>query len=167
LAAKLMGSRSIEERIREIAEKAAKENKVDIVHLEIAGTKRNQILRIFADKEGGITVEDCSKVSRSIEKVMDADDFMPAAYVLEVSSPGLDRELYSLNDFVKFSGKAAKVKMKADFEGPKSLNGKIVTVNGAEIAFDDRTAGEIVFPYSSVKKANLKVDFEQELNRRK
>ena len=161
-----MGSGTVEERIREIAIKAATENQVEFVHLEIAGTKRNQIVRVFADKEGGITIEDCSNVSRSIEKVMDAEDFMPAAYVLEVSSPGLDRELYSVEDFAKFAGKLAKVKMRADFEGPKALNGTIVTVDRDRITFDDRTTGEVIFPFSSVAKANLKIDIDQELNRR-
>ena len=161
-----MGSGTVEERIREIAIKAATENQVEFVHLEIAGTKRIQIVRVFADKEGGITIEDCSNVSRSIEKVMDAEDFMPAAYVLEVSSPGLDRELYSVEDFAKFAGKLAKVKMRADFEGPKALNGTIVTVDGDRITFDDRTTGEVIFPFSSVAKANLKIDIDQELNRR-
>ena len=161
-----MGSDSIEERIRGIAVSAAKESGVDFVHLEIAGTKRNQIVRVFADKEGGITLEDCSNVSRSIEKVMDAEDFMTAAYDLEVSSPGLDRELYSIADFAKFTGKLAKVKMKAEFEGPKALNGRIVKVEGDEIVIDDRTAGEVIFTYPYVAKANLKIDIDQELNRR-
>lgn len=161
-----MGSGSTEERIRQIAIEAAKENNVEFVHLEIAGTKRNQVVRVFADKEGGITIEDCSNVSRSIEQVMDAEDFMPGAYVLEVSSPGLDRELYSVEDFSKFAGKLAKVKMKSDFDGPKALNGRIVAVDGHDITFDDRTAGEVVFSYTSVAKANLKIDIEQELNRR-
>ena len=161
-----MESRSIESKIREIALKATKDNGVEFVHLEIAGTKRNQVVRIFADKEGGITIDDCSNVSRSVEAAMDADDFMPGAYVLEVSSPGLDRELYSLADFEKFAGKAAKVKMKPDFDGPRSLNGKIVSVADGHIVFEDRTNGEIAFPYDSVSKANLKVDIGQELNRR-
>jgi ribosome maturation factor RimP len=161
-----MESRSIEGRIKEIALKAAADCGVEFVHLEIAGTKRNQIVRIFADKEGGITIEDCSNVSRAVEAVMDADDFMPAAYVLEVSSPGLDRELYSLADFEKFAGKLAKIKMKPDFDGPKALNGRIVKIEGSDISFNDRTAGELVFPYESVAKANLKIDIEQELNRK-
>lgn len=161
-----MEPRSIESRIKEIALKAAAECGVEFVHLEIAGTKRNQIVRIFADKDGGITIEDCSNVSRAVEESMDADDFMPASYVLEVSSPGLDRELYSLSDFEKFAGKLAKIKMRPDFVGPKSLNGLIVKVEGDEITFDDRTAGLIVFPYDSVAKANLKIDIQQELNRR-
>ena len=157
---------SIEARIREIAVRATADNGVEFVHLEIAGTKRNQIVRIFADKAGGITIEDCSNVSKAVEATMDAEDFMPAAYVLEVSSPGLDRELYSLADFEKFAGKLAKLKMKPDFEGPKALNGRIVKVEGVEITFDDRIAGELAFPYESVAKANLKIDIEQELNRR-
>lgn len=161
-----MEFRSIESRIREIAERAAVENGVEFVHLEIAGTRRNQVVRVFADKEGGITIEDCSKVSRSIESIMDADDFMPGAYVLEVSSPGLDRELYSLADFEKFAGKLAKVKMARGFEGPQALNGRIIRVEGDRIFFDDRTAGEVVIPYSSVAKANLKIDIDEELNRR-
>jgi len=161
-----MESRSIESKIKEIALKAAKENGVEFVHLEIAGTKRTKVVRIFADKEGGITIEDCSNVSRSVEAAMDADDFMPGAYVLEVSSPGLDRELYSLADFEKFAGKAAKLRMKPDFDGPKALNGKIVSVSNGEILFEDRTSGEIAFGYDSVAKANLKIDIGQELNRR-
>lgn len=160
-----METRSIETRIREIAVKAATESHVEFVHLEVAGTKRNQMVRIFADKEGGITIEDCSNLSRAVEAAMDADDFMPAAYVLEVSSPGLDRELYSIADFEKFSGKLAKVKMSAKFEGPKALNGRIIRVEGDEIVFEDRSEGELVFPYASVAKANLKVDFDQELKR--
>ncbi|MEO5860353.1 MAG: ribosome maturation factor RimP [Pyrinomonadaceae bacterium] len=161
-----MESRSIEGKIREIAVKATAHCGVDFVHLELGGTKRNQIVRIFADKEGGISIEDCSNVSKAVEAAMDADDFMPAAYILEVSSPGLDRELYSLSDFEKFTGKLAKIKMKPGFEGPKALNGRIIKVEGSAITFDDRTASELVFSFESVAKANLKIDIEQELNRR-
>jgi ribosome maturation factor RimP len=161
-----MQSRSIEERIKEIAKKAAADNGVEFVHLELAGTKRNQVVRVFADKEGGINIEDCSKVSRSIEAEMDADDFMPGTYVLEVSSPGLDRELYSLADFERFAGNLAKVKMRPDFEGPKSLNGTIVSVLDGDIVFEDRTAGTLTIPYASVAKANLKVDIGRELNKK-
>jgi len=161
-----MQSRSIEERIKEIAKKATADNGVEFVHLELAGTKRNQVVRVFADKEGGINIEDCSKVSRSIEAEMDADDFMPGTYVLEVSSPGLDRELYSLADFERFAGNLAKVKMRPDFEGPKSLNGTIVSVLDGDIVFEDRTAGTLTIPYASVAKANLKVDIGRELNKK-
>ena len=66
----------------------------------------------------------------------------------------------------KFAGKAAKLRMKPEFDGPKALNGKIVSVSDGEILFEDRTSGEIAFGYDSVAKANLKIDIGQELNRR-
>ena len=105
-----METNSIATKIGTIAESAASEKGLEFVHLELAGTKRNQVIRIFIDKPGGVTVEDCSEMSRGVEAAMDADDFMPGPYVLEVSSPGLDRELYSLADFVRFAGSKAKAR---------------------------------------------------------
>lgn len=159
-----MESNPIGSKVRNIAEKAAAELGLEFVHLELAGTKRNQVLRVFIDKPGGVTVEDCSNVSREIEAVMDADDFMPGPYVLEVSSPGLDRELYSLSDFVKFVGNKAKAKVNVDGKA-KSYNGRIVAVDGDEITFEDRSEGEVKFPYSAVSKANLKFDIQDDFKK--
>ena len=156
---------SIDSKIRNIAEKAAAESGLEFVHLELAGTKRNQVVRIYIDKPGGVTVEDCSDVSRNVEAAMDADDFMPSAYVLEVSSPGLDRELYSLADFQKFIGSKAKAKVRGSDGNAKSYNGRILAVDGDEITFEDRTEGEVRFPHSAVTKANLKFDIQDDLKR--
>ncbi|MCV4755011.1 ribosome maturation factor RimP, partial [Escherichia coli] len=76
-------------------------------------------------------------------------------YVLEVSSPGLDRELYSIGDFVRFAGRQAKVRMKPDFQNAKAFIGKIEAVEGDEIIFHDRQAGTVRIPYSGIAKANL------------
>lgn len=156
---------SIDSRIRNIAERATDEKGLEFVHLELAGTKRNQVVRIYIDKPGGVTVEDCSDVSRSVEAAMDVDDFMPSPYVLEVSSPGLDRELYSLADFRKFTGSKAKAKVRDADGNAKSYNGRILAVDGDEITFEDRSEGEVKFPYSSVAKANLKFDIQDDLKR--
>ena len=156
---------SIDSKIRGIAEKAAAEKGLEFVHLELAGTKRNQVVRIYIDKPGGVTVEDCSDVSRSVEEAMDGDDFMPGPYVLEVSSPGLDRELYSLADFQRFVGNKATAKVRSAEGGAKSYNGRIVAVDGEEITFEDRSEGEVKFPYSAVTKANLKFDIQDDLKR--
>jgi len=161
-----MGSVSIEEQIREIATTLANENALELVHAEVAGSKRNPSVRIFIDKEGGVTIEDCTNFSRKIEAVLDADDFIPTAYVLEVSSPGLERELYSLQDFIKFSGSLAKVKTNQPINGQKTFSGRIVSVKGAEIIFFDKTNGEVSFPYNAVAKANLEIDLEEELKRK-
>ncbi len=76
----------------------------------MVGTQRKPSVRIFIDKPEGVTLDDCSNMSRRVEAVLDAEDFIPTAYNLEVSSPGLERELYSLKDFEKFAGNLAKVK---------------------------------------------------------
>ena len=156
---------SIEEQVREIAVRAAEENGLEFVHTEVAGTNRNLTIRVFIDKEGGVMHEDCALVSRKIETILDGGDFVPSAYLLEVSSPGLERELYSLQDFKKFSGSLAKVKTETAIDGQKNFRGRIVEIENEEIVFNDKTRGTVRFPYSAVAKANLEIDIEEELKR--
>ena len=156
---------SIEEQIREIAVQAAQKNALEFVHSEVAGTKRNLIVRVFIDKEGGVTHEDCALVSKQIGDVLDNQDVFPLSYTLEVSSPGLERGLYSLEDFKKFAGHHAKVKTEKAFDGQKNFRGRIVGIENNDIIFDDKTNGNVRFPYLAVAKANLEVDLEEELKR--
>src|SRR5436305_14353671 len=114
-----MESSSILERIEKIARAAAADSGVELIHVELAGIKRDQVIRIYIDKEGGVTIEDCTNVSHAVETVLDVEDFIPGKYVLEVSSPGIERQLYSLADFVKFAGQLAKVMTKADIDGQR------------------------------------------------
>ncbi len=161
-----MENASIEERIREIAAGAAKKNGVEFVHCEIVGAKRNMTVRVFIDKSGGVSVEDCATVSRSMEETLDADDFIPSTYLLEVSSPGLERELYSVADFKRFAGQKVKVKLASAVNGQKVFVGKIEGVDGKDILLSEKTHGEIRFPHGEVVKANLRVDLEQEFKKR-
>ena len=157
----------IEERIREIAAQTANENGLELVQAEVAGSGKKLTVRVFIDKEGGVMHEDCSNMSRSLEKIFDEEDFIPAAYLLEVSSPGLERELYSLQDFKKFAGCLAKIKLNAPIDGQKNFRGRIEGIEGEEIVFNDNTKGTARFPYSAVAKANLEIDLEEELKRAK
>ncbi len=161
-----MENASIEGRIRTIAAGAASENGVELVHCEIVGAKRNMTLRVFIDKPGGVNVEDCAAVSRRMEATLDADDFIPSAYLLEVSSPGLERELYSLDDFRRFVGQKVKVKLSSAVNGQKVFVGSIAGVEGNEIVLIEKKDGAVRFPYSEVIKANLRVDLEQEFKKR-
>ena len=155
----------IEERIREIAARVAEEKKLELVHAQIVGANKGLTVRVFIDKPGGVTHEDCSAVSRQLDAVFDAEDFISSAYVLEVSSPGLERELYNLKDFERFVGKLAKVKTKNQINGQKNFRGRIADVKGEEIIFDDKTSGTVRFQHSAVVKANLEIDLEEELKR--
>lgn len=155
----------IAERVRAIAAKAAASSGIELVHVEIAGTKRDAVLRIYIDKDGGVTLDDCGTVSREIETVLDAEDLIPSRYVLEVSSPGIERELYSIADFVKFSGQVAKVKTRGEIGGQRTFVGTIKSVDGTRIEIEDRTKGMVAFDHSDIEKANLKIDLAKEFGR--
>ena len=157
----------IADRIDKIADKAAVENGVEFLYSEIVGSKRNMTVRIYIDKPSGVTIDDCSNVSRSIEAVIDADDFIPSAYVLEVSSPGLERRLISLQDFEKFTGKKAKIKTTEAINGQANFNGRIESVEGLEVVLDDKTNGRVRIPFGLVSKANLKVDLSEEFKKKR
>lgn len=161
-----MDKHLITEYIGKVAGRVAADAGIELVHIEIAGTKRDALVRIYIDKDGGVTIDDCSNVSRAIEAVLDAEDIIPSKYVLEVSSPGIERELYSLKDFVKFTGHLAKVKLKTEIDGQKTLVGMITAVDGDAIAVDDRTKGSTVFSYAEVAKANLKIDLAKEFGQK-
>ena len=164
---KTMARDPIAERIDKIAIKAAADNGVEFVHSEIVGSKRNMTVRIYIDKPQGVTLEDCSTVSRAIEDVIDADDFIPTPYVLEVSSPGLERPLFSIQDFVKFTGKKAKVKTSEAVDGQTHFTGLIASVEDSEIVFEDKTNGTVRIPFDKVAKANLKVDLSEEFKKKR
>ena len=160
-----MSERPIETRIREIAAGVAAENGLEFVHSELVGARGSMTVRVFIDKPGGVSHEDCAIVSRAMDARMDTEDLIPTAYILEVSSPGLERGLYSLEDFKRFGGSQAKVKTREALNGQRNFRGKIVAVEDENIVFDDRTNGTVRFPYGLVVKANLEIDLEEELKK--
>jgi len=164
-ALETMDKHLIIEYVERIARQVAGPNNIELVHIDIAGTKRDLVLRIFIDKDGGVNIDDCANVSRDIEAVLDAEDLIPSKYVLEVSSPGIERELYSLSDFIKFTGQLVKVKLKTEIDGQKIFIGYIVEVDGSPITIDDRTKGSVSFDHSEVEKANLRIDLAKEFGR--
>src|SRR4051812_30822015 len=157
----------INERLGHIADLAAQDNSVEFVHSEVAGSKRNLVLRVYIDKPGGVTIDDCPSVSRAIENVLDIEDFIHASYVLEVSSPGLERELYGLKDFQKFIGQKAKVRTSVEIDTQKSFVGTISGVEGSDVVLEDRTRGQVRIPFDAISKANLRVDLNQEFKKRR
>lgn len=152
-----------DEQVKEVAAIVTAEYGLDFVHAQISGSLKSLVISIFIDKPGGVTHEDCAKTSRKIETLLDAMDSIPSSYLLEVSSPGLERELYSQKDFEKFVGSLAKIKVNSAVNGQKNFRGRITDFKDGEIVFDDRTSGVVRFPYSTVVKANLEIDLDNEL----
>lgn len=162
-----MVEQSNETKIREIAEAVCAAKNIEFVHLELAGSKKSFTVTVYIDKEGGVSVEDCAEVSREIEGAMDADDLIESAYVLEVSSPGLERGLYSLADFEKFAGTLAKIKFIEPVNERKSVKGVIERVENGEIVIAVKGSDDIRFNFENVKKANLQVDLNEEFKKRR
>jgi ribosome maturation factor RimP len=97
---------------------------------------------------------------------MEAEDLIPSKYVLEVSSPGLERDLLTIDDFRRFAGKLAKIKSADDAGGSKTTVGRIKEVDGDSITLLVRNDEEMKIPFSTVSKANLKIDLNEEFRKR-
>lgn len=116
-------------------------------------------LRIYIEKSGGVGLSDCEKVSRQVSSVMDVEDPIQGEYTLEVSSPGLARPLYTLEQFQQFVGELVKVKLRVPFEGRKSFTGLLTGLEEDEVKVlvgED----EYVLPIESIDKANVVPRFE-------
>ena len=162
-----MASGSIEDRVREIAERVTLDHGLELVHAEVAGPEGKPIVRVFIDKPGGVTHEDCSEVSLHLGTILDVEDFIHSPYTLEVSSPGLERGLYKLADFERFAGSMAKIKIHQPLNGQRSFRGRIVGVEGDKIGFEDKTSGQVSLSFDMVAKANLELDVEEEFRKAK
>jgi ribosome maturation factor RimP len=160
-----MGASSIQERVQAIAEQAAIDQGLELVHAEVAGPENKPIVRIFIDKPEGVTHEDCSEVSLQVGTILDVEDFIHASYTLEVSSPGLERGLYRRADYERFAGSLAKVKTRKPIEGQRNFRGRLLGLDGEDVLLEDRTSGRVRVPLDSIAKANLEMDIEAEFRR--
>jgi ribosome maturation factor RimP len=158
-----MNKLQIAEKIKELALPIASANEVELVEVKILGAVNQPNVRIFIDKESGITHDHCSAVSTQLSEILDEKDFISEAYILEVSSLGVERPLYNLKDFERFIGNLAKVKLKASINKQKQLRGKIIGIENEVIIFDDKVHGIVKFELDRVAKANLEIDLKEEL----
>ena len=127
----------------------------ELVGVEFHGGEHHGVLRIYIDKEDGITVDDCASVSRQLSAVLDVEDPIVIAYDLEVSSPGINRPLFKASDYAKYAGHKAKIKLAIAKDGRKNFNGELkgMDENGQVlIDIDDET---FELPLHDIAKANL------------
>ncbi len=122
--------------------------------LEYIGQGRHSLLRVYLDKEGGVNIEDCAQVSRQVSSLLDVEDPISGEYTLEVSSPGLDRGLFKLQQFLDYAGHHAKVRLARSFEGKRNFSGQIKNVVDDEVVLIIGNE-EITLPYELIEKANL------------
>ncbi|MFN0110946.1 MAG: ribosome maturation factor RimP [Blastocatellia bacterium] len=150
----------VDPRISEIVERVTVRENIELVHVEVAGG-RNPILRIFIDKPGGVTIDDCAMVSHSVSLILDVEDPIPGQYMLEVASPGLDRGLYKESDYERFAGLPAHVKLSEAINGQRNFHGKLIGLDreGETTAILEDEAGvKHRLPLAVIAKANVEIE---------
>jgi ribosome maturation factor RimP len=124
------------ERVREIAERVALSIGLELVEIEFRGGGKSRMLRLYIDKPGGVTHEDCANLSREVGTILDVEDAVPGAYVLEVSSPGLDRKLTRAADFERFVGSRIKLMTRDPLNGNRHFEGKLQSFQDGRLTLD-------------------------------
>ncbi len=122
--------------------------------IEYLGQGRHTLLRIFLDKEGGINVEDCAEASRHISSILDVEDPITGEYTLEVSSPGLDRMLFTLAQMRQYIGSTVKLRLTGNIEGRRNFSGVLAEATDAGIVLVTEDMRHVL-PYELVEKANV------------
>jgi len=165
LFARKMDKDRIRTEISRLSEPLAGSLGLELVAVEVSGSPKNLKLAIFLDKPDGLTLEDCSEFSRAIGAALETDELIPVAFTLEVSSPGLDRELKTPEELKRFVGKLVKVRTRTPLDGQRNFVGRLTAFDGSKLSIDDRTSGNVSVELGLVSKANLEIDLDEELNR--
>ncbi len=162
----------IADRTRRLLEPILARDGYELVEVEWARGGGRWTLRLYVDRPGGTGIEDCQAVSRIVDPVLDAEDFIEPAYDLEVSSPGLERPLRRPADFERFAGQRARVKSYGPVEGTapgspgrKHWTGTLAGFRDGAVEIDvDGVRHRI--PHDQIAKANLEHDFDADLRRK-
>lgn len=142
-----------------LVEPLMEENNFELVDVEYVREGSNWFLRVYIDKEGGITVDDCELVSRALSDKLDEEDFIPDAYILEVSSPGLGRQLKKDKDFKRSIGQDVEVKLYKSINKQKEFEGCLVDFNEEEITIQIAEDETMAIKRSDIAMVRLALDF--------
>ena len=134
-------------------------NNVELADVEFVKEGQNWYLRIYIEKDGGVSIDDCEVVSRAIEKVIDEKDPIEQAYILEVSSPGIDRPLKKETDFVKYAGEVVDVKLYKAIDKQKEFQGSLKGLEGTVVTIIDDDGKEVSFERKDIASIRLAVLF--------
>lgn len=143
--------------VRQVVEPILQSQGRELVDLEYQRESQGWVLRIYIDREGGVTVEDCAEVNREVGTNLEVRDLIANPYVLEVSSPGLTRPLKKAEDFIKYQTRLVKVKTFKPIEGRRNFKGTLLGLEGEKVRL--MVEGRIYeIPLQGIIKANLEIE---------
>ena len=135
------------------------ENNLELVDIEYVKEAGEWYLRVYADKEGGITINDCEAVSRSLSLLLDREDFIPDAYILEVSSPGLLRPFKKDRDFERNLGKPVELRTYKSINGSKEFSGILTAYDSTTVTIETDGAGAVTFERKDLSLIRKYIEF--------
>lgn len=153
--------------VRQIVERVASSGGLEVVEVELRGAGKARMLRIVIDKPGGVNHEDCSNLSREVGTILDVEDVIPgSSYMLEVSSPGLDRRLLRPADYERFTGSKVKLKTRNPVNGAQHFEGRLQSFRDGRLTLEvgalrkkgrpaDAPPQMLEIELANVEKANL------------
>jgi ribosome maturation factor RimP len=145
-------------RVRAIADPLLMNEGMELVEVDYRREARGWVLRLTIDKEGGVTLDDCGRVSQEVGRGLDVEDLISAPYVLEVSSPGLTRPLKSEKDFIKHCNRLIKLRTVDPINSRQQFKGKLLGVSNNQIELE-MEEGIVQIPLAKIAKANLEIEF--------
>ena len=131
----------------------------ELVGVEFLGAGGHGTLRVYIDRDSGVSLDDCAAISHQISGILDVEEPIKQAYDLEVSSPGIDRPLFKLADFERFAGKMAKIKLAVGLLGRKNFKGELQGVADSKLVIIEVDGEVYDLPYADIARANLVGDF--------
>ena len=153
-----MGKTSTYQLVANLIEPVLKESNIELVDIEYKKTSKNWILRVFIDKDQGVTVNDCQKLSREIKDLIEINELIANHYILEVSSPGLDRPLKRKTDFLRNKGKRVRIKTYSLINNNKTNAGTVRDCSNNTLFLEDKK-NVLEISLSDIAQATLIVEF--------
>ncbi|WP_178021856.1 ribosome maturation factor RimP [uncultured Paenibacillus sp.] len=153
-----MSTPKIKATVEQMVTPYLEENGFELVDVEYVKEGSNWFLRVFVDKDGGIDIDDCGRISEYLSEKLDENDPIPSAYFLEVSSPGAERPLKKAEDVTKAVGKDVFVTTYEPVDGLKEFEGRLLSFNGGEMVVEAGKKRHAI-PYSKVASARLAIIF--------
>jgi len=138
-----------------LAKQIAASMGMEVVLVEVKGEGSRSVVRAYIDQPGGISLDDCERFSKRFSVSLDVEDWIPFSYVLEVSSPGVNRPLLQQSDFLRFSGQNAKVRTRTQHEGQRNFKGKIIGVADDQLKLEVAPGKQVKIALADIEKANL------------
>lgn len=147
----------VQDKVSAFAEELLPSMGLELVEVQFRREQHGWVLRVFIDADEGVTLEHCSRVSRELGDFLDVEDLIEHKYHLEVSSPGLERKLFKTDDFERFCGRKAKIKLQQEQDGQKTFVGEITGVKGDKIILTLEDGNTLEFTFAMLSTARLAI----------